>query len=93
MKTGNWYLCNNCSGIIERDSKAKRIKSTCEESGNKPSILTKIENADKLAPILRKRFLKHIIELKSFTPKERMFLNMAWEQGAKVVFNRIIRKP
>lgn len=88
----NLYLCNKCSAIVERESNAKKIKSTCSETGNKKSTLTKIENADKLAVILRKRFLKNILVLDTFTQKEKHFLYMAWEQGAKVVFNRIVRK-
>lgn len=88
----NWYLCPNCSAIVEHDSKAKRIKSICSESGNKTVYLYKIETAEKLAKNLRKRFLKNILALDTFSEKDKMFLYMAWEQGAKVVFNRIVRK-
>lgn len=89
----NWYLCPRCSAIVERDSKAKTIKSVCSEMGNKKVRLTKIVDADKLAPILRKRFFKYIVDVKTFSKKEQMFMRIAWEQGAKVVFNRIVRKP
>lgn len=89
----NWYLCNKCSGIIERESNAKRIKSDCVEMGNKPSILTRIDSDYRLAEILRKRFLKNILQLDSFSKREKTFLYLAWQQGAMVVFNRIVRKP
>lgn len=84
----NWYHCSNCNVITQRDSEKKRIKSTCEANGAK-STLAKVENANKLAKKLRKQFLKNIIDLKSFTPKERMFLYMAFEQGSMVTFNGI----
>jgi hypothetical protein len=58
----------------------------CDETG-KNSFLIKIESADKLAIKLRKMFLKNQFELSSFTPKEKTFLEMAFEQGVKVTFN------
>lgn len=84
----NWYHCSNCNVITQRDSEKKRIKSTCKVTGKK-STLVKIEDANKLAEKLRKKFLKNIIDLKSFTPKERFFLYMAFEQGSMVTFNGI----
>ena len=57
------------------------------DATNKTVFITRIKNADELATKLRKFFLKNAFELNSFKPKERMFLEMAFEQGAKVVFN------
>lgn len=84
----NWYHCSNCNVITQRDSEKKTIKSICEITGKK-STLVKVENANKLAEKLRKKFLKNIIELKSFSPAERKFLYMAFEQGSMVTFNGI----
>jgi len=82
----NYYYCSKCHAITKRESKAQKIKSTCDTTGKKVFI-TKIKNADELAIKLRKEFLKNAFELKTFKPKDRMFLEMAFEQGAKVVFN------
>lgn len=84
----NYYLCNKCYGIIERDSNKKEIKSICDET-SKDSKLLLIESADKLAETLRKKYLKNLLALDSFKPNERLFLEMAFEQGAKVVFNSL----
>ena len=84
----NYYLCNKCFGITKRESKAKKIKSDCTET-NKKATLNRIDSADELAIKLRKEFLKNLIELDSFKPKQITFLEMAFEQGAKVVFNRL----
>ena len=84
----NWYYCSKCKKITKRESSNKTIKSTCMDT-DKRSTLHRIDSADELAVKLRKYFLKNAIDLKSFTRKERLFLNMAFEQGAKVVFNGI----
>jgi thymidylate kinase len=84
----NYYYCSKCHAITKRESKAKKIKSICDATGKKVFI-TNIKNADELATKLRKAFLKNTFDLKSFKPKERIFLYMAFEQGAKVVFNRL----
>lgn len=87
----NHYLCPCCSAIVPRESDKNTIVSSCDESG-KTVKLRLVKSADELSRILRKRFLKNILELETFTKSDRMFLNMAWEQGAQVVFNRIFRK-
>lgn len=87
----NYYYCSKCHRITQRDSDAKKIKSTCEETGKK-GFITKIKNADELATKLRKVFLKNQFDLDSFKPKQRIFLEMAFEQGAKVVFNALEQK-
>lgn len=84
----NWYHCTNCNVITQRDSEKKTIKSTCEITGKK-STLVKVENANELATKLRKRFLKNAFDLKSFSPTERKFLEIAFEQGSMVTFNGI----
>jgi len=58
----------------------------CDQSGEY-SFLVIVESADKLAVKLRKVFLKNGIDLSSFSPKERIFLKMTFEQGVKVTFN------
>lgn len=87
----NWYYCSKCNSITQRDSENTRIKSTCKETGAR-SFLVKIDNADELAIKLRKKFLKNMIDLKSFSRHDRYFLEMTFEQGAKVVFNAINQK-
>jgi hypothetical protein len=82
----SYYYCSECHAITKRESKAQKIKSNCEATGKK-IFITKIKDADELAVKLRKGFLKNAFELKTFKPKERMFLEIAFEQGAKVVFN------
>ncbi len=82
----NYYYCSQCHAITKRESKAQKIKSMCDTTG-KTVFITRIKNADKLAIKLRKTFFKNVFELNSFKPKERMFLERAFEQGAKVVFN------
>lgn len=84
----NYFLCNKCDGITARDSNKKKIKSMCDETG-KDSTLVLIESADKLAVKLRKKYLKNIVDLASFKPIDRTFLEIAFEQGAKIVFNRL----
>lgn len=84
----NYYYCSKCHAITQRDSKAQKIKSMCDITG-KTVFITRIKNADKLAEILQKEFLKNQFDLKSFTKKEKLFLKMAFEQGAKVVFNSL----
>ena len=84
----NYYYCSKCHAITKRESKAQKIKSMCDTTG-KTVFITRIKNADGLAVKLRKAFLKNAVELDSFKPKERMFLEMAFEQGAKVVFNSL----
>jgi hypothetical protein len=84
----NYFFCTKCCGIIQRDSEKKKIKSYCDETCQR-SFIVKIGNADDLAVKLRKRYLKNSIDLKSFSLKERIFLKIAFEQGAKVAFNRL----
>jgi hypothetical protein len=84
----NYYYCSQCHTITKRESYAKKIKSTCSET-DKTAFLTKIENADQFAIKMRKAFLKNQFELSSFKKKDRMFLEQAFEQGAKVVFNAL----
>ena len=60
----------------------------CDQTG-KTSTLVKVENANELAAKLRKYFLKNQFELSSFSPKERKFLEIAFEQGVMVTFNGI----
>lgn len=84
----NWYYCNKCSGVILRDLNVKKIKSVCEETGES-SIIHRIDCADELTTRLRRKYLKELIEIKSFKPKEMHFINIAFEQGAAVVFNRL----
>lgn len=55
----------------------------------KTIFITKVKNGNELAKKLRRYFLKNQFELKSFTKKERMFLEMAFEQGSMVTFNVI----
>lgn len=84
----NYYYCSKCHAITQRDSKAQKIKSMCDATG-KTVFITRIKNADELAIKLRKAFLKNSFQLESFKPKERVFLEMAFEQGAKVLFNAL----
>ena len=84
----NYYLCPSCNGITKRESNKVTIKSKCDETG-KVTRLKIIANADYLAMNLRKKYLKNLLDLRSFTRREQLFLNMAFEQGAKVVFNRL----
>ena len=84
----NLYYCPKCKTIAQRDSKSKTIKSTCSETGKK-SILVKVDDTYLLSVKFRKYFLKNAIDLNSFTKKERLFLNMAFEQGAQVVLNSL----
>jgi hypothetical protein len=84
----NYYYCPKCHAITQRESNAEKIKSMCDETG-KTVFITKIKNADDLAIKLRKAFLKNKFNLKSFTPKEKLFLECAFEQGAKVVLNSL----
>ncbi len=84
----NYYYCSECHSITKRESKAQKIKSACDTTG-KTVFITRINNADELAIRLRKTFLKNIIDLDSFKPKERMFLEMAFEDGAKIVLNAL----
>lgn len=64
------------------------MKSFCTEF-NRQTTLVRIDSPDKLAKKLRKRFLGNMFALKGFKQVDRMFLEMAFEQGAQVVFNRI----
>jgi TRAP-type uncharacterized transport system substrate-binding protein len=84
----NYYYCSKCHTITQRDSKAQKIKSMCDLTG-KTVFITRIKNADELAIKLRKVFLKNLIGLNSFKTKEKLFLEMAFEQGAKVVINAL----
>lgn len=84
----NYYLCDKCFGITKRSSKAKSIKSDCTEA-NEKATLTKINSADDLAIELRKEYLSNMFDLDSFKPKQVLFLEQAFEQGAKIVFNRL----
>jgi hypothetical protein len=84
----NYYYCPACSSITQRESSAKSIKSYCEET-SKDTKITLINNADELAVKLRRKYLKNNFDLSSFKPKERIFLEMAFEQGVKVVFNNL----
>lgn len=82
----NLYFCKDCCSIHVRDSAAKKIKSYCRDN-DKDCYLVKIESVHDLAKKLRKRFLNNNINLKSFTPKERQFLHLAFEQGVWVTYN------
>lgn len=87
----NYYYCSKCNKLTQRDSDKKKIKSTCDESGESVFIV-KVKDADTHAIKLRRQFLKNLFALETFTKKERMFLEMAFEQGAKVVFNSLTNK-
>ena len=87
----NNYLCDKCFGIIKRNSSKPTISSYCDETG-KDATLTKIKNAEEFAIHLREEFLKYQFELSSFKPKQRQFLEMAFERGAIITYNRINKK-
>ena len=84
----NWYHCSNCNVITQRNSKKKTIKSTCEIT-DKKSTLVRVDDALKLAIKLRKRFLKNHFDLKNISKSERRMLELAFEQGSMVTFNGI----
>lgn len=50
------YYCKYCNHITLRDSEAKTIKSYCDEA-SKNVRLTRIDNPDKIARELMKKFL------------------------------------
>lgn len=82
----SYYYCSECNGILKRDNEISRFKSVCTQTGKKVFV-TKITDVDKFAEKLRKRFLKNMIEINSFSRFEQLFIKQAFEQGAKVVFN------
>jgi len=84
----NWYHCSNCNTITQRDSNKKTIKSTCEKT-DKKSSLVRIDNAGQLAKKLCKFYLPNGVDLKNSTPSERALFKMIFEQGVMVTFNNI----
>jgi len=84
----NWYHCSNCNVITQRDSKQKTIKSTCENTGKK-STLVRIDDAGKLAKKLCKSYLKNGVDLKNSTPNEIAIYKMIFQQAVMITFNGI----
>lgn len=84
----NFYQCNKCNRIMIRESDKKRIKSYCDEM-KKDGILIRIDDKNKMIKKMRKKHLKHGVDLSTFKSKDRLFLEYAFEQGATVMFNSI----
>lgn len=84
----NYYYCPKCFAITTRESSAKKIKSYCDRFYTE-TFIKRIDSADELAVKFRKEFLKNAFDLGSFKGFERGLLESAFEQGAKVVFNRM----
>ena len=84
----NKYKCNLCGKIVSRDSDKKWIKSICDET-NKVTRLMKIEFNHKLITKLCKEYLPKGRDLTTFNKKEKLHLQMAFEQGATVMMNHI----
>ena len=82
------YKCNLCGNVVSRDSEKKWIKSDCNETG-KTARLIKIEFNHKLVTKLCNEFLPNGRDLSSFSPEERLHLQMAFEQGATVMMNYV----
>lgn len=80
------YQCSQCHRINIRRSNKKQIKSYCDEM-QKDGILMRIDDEKKMVEQFRIRHLQAGVDLSSFKPKMRMFLEMAFEQGATVMFN------
>ena len=82
----NYYYCNKCHKITQRESNKDRIKSFCDTTG-KTGFITRIKNVDNLAITLSKSFMPNLFDFSSFSTKERLLIYSAFEQGAKVVLN------
>lgn len=85
----NPYYCSCCNRIQIRESDKKTIKSYCEES-HKYVRLKLIEDVGLLARKLRRKYLNNMIDTGSFK-EDKVFLEMAFEQGVTVLFNSINR--
>lgn len=84
----NLYYCEKCNLISPRESKLNKIKSICDITGGNV-FLTRVKNIDDLSVKLRKVYLKNEFDLESFKPKDRRFLEIAFEQGCKVALNSL----
>lgn len=87
----NVYQCSTCGIITWRDSDKKRIKSHCEEY-NKDAFLVRVDEAHILTKSIkemREKYLPNIIGLDSFKKKDQRFLEIAFEAGATVMFNKM----
>ena len=83
-----FYECDKCNRIMLRESNNKRIKSYCNEM-KKDGTLIRVDDINKLIKRMRKRHLKHGVDLSTFKQSDRLFLQYAFEQGATVMFNYI----
>ena len=88
-KEENKYKCNLCGEIVSRDSNKKWIKSFCEKTG-KMTRLIKIEFNDKLVTKLCNEYLPKGRDLSTFDASEKLHLQMAFEQGVRVMMNTYI---
>lgn len=84
----NKYKCNHCKKVVTRDSDKKWIKSDCEETGVTTRLI-KIEFNEKLVEKLCKEYLPKGRDLSTFSRKEKLHLEMAFNQGANVMMNYI----
>jgi acetyl-CoA carboxylase beta subunit len=87
----NYYLCPKCFAISLRDTEKQKIKSFCDETGQS-AFMTRIDSADKLAVKFREKYLKNLVDFSSFNWRDKVFLEMAFEQGAKVIFNSLRKR-
>lgn len=84
----NYYVCPKCCSLHKRKSKAKTVKSYCTQSRQEVKLL-RVENAHDLAKMMCNVYLPNNIDVTSFKPKMRMFLEIAYEAGAIVMYNAI----
>lgn len=82
----NKYKCNLCGKVVSRDSDKKWIKSYCDETNWKTRLI-KVEFNYKLVAKLCKKYLPEGIDLTTFSRREKLYLQMAFEQGATVMMN------
>ncbi len=84
----NVYQCNACNRIFVRESGRPRLKSYCEEMGKKATLL----RVDDISNVIEgyKKFLINVVDLNSFSAKQRIFIESAFVQGAEVMFHSAV---
>lgn len=73
--------------VQELNDEVKNLKFELDNHQQTESV--NLDELNRLVLNLRKNHLKHNIDLNSFKPKERIFLEIAFDAGATCMFNRL----
>ncbi len=83
-----FYICPSCGKLQLRQSRRKKISSWCDDTREFVEM-KKVESPEDAAEVLRALFLNNLIDIKSFTKKNQLFIEMAFSQGAVVMYHSL----